>query len=392
MVRHGINVNEVIGKLAQTYLGVDMGIDEFETAKQKFIGGQNQKLREIEANKIEDYKKLLDYRRAKNSLELGGSFRKDLADSKSPEEKAEWRKKYKTKIDKIVSEVQAEYGTNVSRENVEEILSREAEDVANLVVETRSGISDIARECDLTLNSCIFVAPQSLNDGKLETSKSVMDTAGNVGDFVFAQSGRLVDNPYLLRKSGKGVCSFGNYCIPGDAGLIKVEDGKAVLADPAYVYFMKPDKFEPVVTVDYLQNGEPAIRFDGEWTSESDIDKDEFEVKKYTDITEMLEYLQLFAVSDVDTYMQIANLSEDERTDALRDFVVNGKLQYINGECGVNVKPEISLGGKLSLSRETVRSFASKPEVQLEKENAAFLIDEFTKDKGREENFNVRSQ
>lgn len=379
----GINQDETITNLAQTSLNMDMHLDEFNARKREILSKQNVLLRDVDPVQMQAYHKLIEYKATKNYILLNGSFRKDLGVKKDSSETANQRKKYEEKIEEILQEVRELFGTDIIEENIEGVLNRESQDVEMILQETRQQLKQAANETNLILNSCIYIAPRNLQDGKLQPSKDVLNIAGELGAWIFASSSRIVDNPYLLRKAGKGVIGSGNLCIPGDIDLVSEKNGRAILSTPAYIYLMKPDEFEPVVTADFLDTGDPVIRFEDEWTADKDIEKENFRVKKVIDITEMLDYLQLFSPVDRETYMMIANASDTERAQIIKELILQGKLNYINEECGINEDSRFSSRPKMSISKETTEILAKQLDVQLEKQESDEAINSLTNDKIR---------
>lgn len=335
-----INVHPMFSKIIPS-LKIDMNLDEFEIRKSQIIEHQNEKLQELNPSQILAYKLLVNYRKVQNSLALNGSFKKELAKNKTPEEIEENRRVCLEKIKGILEEAKKLFGENVTEENLESILESNSQEVFRIIQECMIELKQASEEVNLILNSCIYVSPDKLEDGMLKTSKNVLNVAGEVGDWVFAQSGTLVDNPYLLRKSGKGVFAGGNMCMPGDTNLVTVKNKRAYLTEPVYVYLMKTQKFNPVVSVDYMPDGKPGIYFDGEWTSDNDIPLEEAKVESFLDITEMLEYIQLFTAVDSKTFMAITNIQKENAIDGITSLIVDGALHYINGECGIGANEQL---------------------------------------------------
>lgn len=334
-------INREVGINDRPTLKIDMHLDEFEPQMQKIVMSQNQKLQGIDPSKIKAYKLLVEYRKIRNSLELNGTFRKDLAVQKTQDEIDANRSACEEQFARILEEARALFGADITLDNIESILLLQAQEVIVLIQECKAELKDTAKDADLTINSCIYVSPSQLIDGKLQTSKQVLNLVGEIGDWVFAQSCSLVDNPYLLRKSGQGVFCVGNICMPGTPNLVLERNGRAILSEPVYVYLMKTEQFEPVVTVKYAEDGKPVIYFEGEWTSEQDIDSKDMQVKRFSDVTEMLEHMQIFSAEDKETFLEIVNLMEGNALGGVAKLIQSGRLHYINGECGINVSPKL---------------------------------------------------
>lgn len=322
-------------------LNIDMHLDEFKSYMGDIVeeyNGRLEKLQYENSNSVIAYNMLINYRKIKNNMELNGSFRADLGKQKSQEEIEENKKECLVKLDKIISSAKKVFGNQISEKNIEEHLLEISKDVFELINDCKKDIKAGAEKTDLTISSCIYKSPEELTDGKLQKSKKVLNVEGELGDFIFAQADNLVTNSYLLRKSGKGgVYQKGELCIPGNPNLLKAENGRLLLNDPAYAYLMKTDDFEPVVSVGNLYDGKAVIKFDGEWTSDKDgIDRKDMYVKEVRDVTEMLDYLQIFLVPDGKIIEEIDKCSTmEEKIDRLIN--TNG-VQYMNQKCGVNTK------------------------------------------------------
>ena len=356
----GINV---LPEFEDNSLNIDMNLENFEERKNQLIERQNEKLQALDPRKIKAYILLNQYRKNKNSIELNGSFRKDLSDNKTEEEIKEARKPYEDRLVAIEQEARELLGENFSDDSILDRLEQEANEVEQIIQETQAELERIAEEVGLKLNTCIYTSPEQLADGKLQTSKDVLNIRGELGNWVFASSSTVVDNGYLLRRPGMGVMQIDNVAIPGDPKLISSKDGRAVLSTPAYVYLMDAKNFEPVVGVDYNSTDEPVIRFEGEWTSDKDVEK--FETVKVSDVTEMLDYLQLFSPVDRETYMQLADVPHDQLSETIKKLIDEGKIHYINGECSKNIDSRFLRRPVVETMREVATAFAKDPKAQV---------------------------
>lgn len=340
-----INILHQIEEVRPT-LDINMNLEEFETKRDEVLAKYNEMLMAIEPVQIKMYKLLVSLEKAKNSFALNGSFRKDLGAEKTSEEKEMLSVEYQTKVDEILREAQSLMGENINLDNLEQLLSDNSRNVFGVLNECSNELKQVAQEVGLTIHSSIYISPKELIDGKLQLSKDVLNVNGELGNWVFAQSGKLVDNPYLLRKSGKGVFCNGEFCIPGTSELVKARNGRAVLAEPVYTYLMKTDKFEPVISVEYMPNGEPGIYFDGEWTSDQEVNLSEMTVKKFNDVTEMLYSMGIFSVRDSETFQKVIRLLGEKKLDEIASLIQDKKLHYINAECGINANSELALKGR----------------------------------------------
>lgn len=365
-------------ELERSTMEVEMHLDDFKQRMGQVIARYNDILSMQDDSQIRAYNMLTDLKKTKNTMELGGSFKRSLKATMTEEEK----EKYTSKINEIIEKTQSEYPEDgITQDNIEEFLKEKSKNVAELIKECKKEIKQVSTETNHIVSSAIYCSPEELTGGKLNRSKDVLNIEGDIGDYTFAQSGTLIDNPYILRKSGKGVCQDRDICIPGEEDLVHSENGRAILSEPVYVYLMKTTQFEPVVSIEDRE-GLPQINFSGEWISDKDIDRVDMKVKKYTDVTEMLKYIQIFSVSDRETFENLADSSYEEKMGMISELIKQGRIHYINGECGINSRQEYLQdieGERNVITKEGVIISAKKEEVAMEKENASEIIQQLEK-------------
>ena len=318
----------------------EMHLEEFRKVVEKIgnkynaILSQRQKQNPLE---IKAYMMLTELTKTKSAIELGGNFKKSLGSIMTEQDKAN----YITKINTIIKDAQSEFPEDeITQDDVEQVLQEKSAPTAELIKACSTEIKQASLDTNHSISSAIYCSPDELEDGKLKRSKDVINIKGEIGEYTFAQTGTLVCNGYLLRKSGVGVEQGGGICIPGEANFVHAENGRAILNEPVYVYLMKTNQFEPVVSI-ADKEGIPQIDFSGEWTSDRDVERMDMRVKQYTDVTEMLEYMQIFSLKDRETYRLFFIIFVEEWKKQILDLLKQGKIHYINGECGKNTIKEI---------------------------------------------------
>ena len=65
------------------------------------------------------------------------------------------------------------------------------------------------------------------------------------------------------------------------------------------------------------------------------------QVKRFSDVTEMLEYMQIFSAENKETFLEIVNLMEGNALEGIAKLIQSGRLHYINGECSINVSSKL---------------------------------------------------
>ena len=328
-------------------LNVEMHFDEFKQSVDEIIRKYD-KLLSNNPSDARAYATLAELRKTRNEIALGGSFKKGLNATMSDQD----REYYDLKLNGIINKAKADF-PDIERtpENIEFQLEEKSKSIVELIKACKSEIKGASIDAEHIISTAIYRSPEELNGGKLIPSKDVLNLVGEIGNYTFAQSGMLVDNAYLLRKSGKGVCRDKDICIPGDPNLVYSEDGHAMLKDPLYVYLMSTEKFEPVISIS-LKGDTPAIDFAGEWATESEIDLADLSIIECKDVTEMLDYLQIFSIPDKSIYQQLAQLPYDEKIKQIRTLLEKGQIHYINDECNRNRKFDFPNNKQVPLSKK----------------------------------------
>ena len=184
-------------------------------------------------------------------------------------------------------------------ETVEQ-LAKPAIDLNN---QYKNAIKNYYISSGLELNA-VRVLPPDKMDGRIPLSKGLLSAfEEEQGDWVFASSTPKERNPYLARCQGSGMLGMGNdlYYYPNSS--IHFNDGRLFIEPKGYIYYMRPDDFTPVTTVRRNSSGTPFFVFIEEWTCPHDIslETDVTRVEEYSDVTFLLENLQLFIGSNKET-------------------------------------------------------------------------------------------
>ena len=307
-------------------------------------------------------------------------------------------------IEQIVSEKITEYNKKLAK-----IKSKNPQnkDIDKLLKRLKIEIKQLYIIHDRQLRHITTVAPEDLEDGKIKVSHNRANNyETEFGDWVFASSEPINgQNAYMARQRGMILITDNVYIYGGDIIDVREdEEGRkhAILKRPNYSYEISPENFTPVVEIRKKRNGEPYFEFSKEWTSEEEIDiSDQNQVSRVVEITDVTDLLHTYQVlCDVKRYKEdeklIGNIIRGCKTiqegqELLEEYLRNGDLRYINGECGINEDERFLFKHQMGITNETVREFARYADVQFEKENSSQAIESLTKDNSREENTNARS-
>ena len=238
---------------------------------------------------------------------------------------------------------------NHGRGNNDIELNPEAKEIFELMKEYEQSIKRIFVDNNIELTHITYVAPEKLDGGVLRKST---DRANNYEtervDGVFASSipidGR---NPYIAsNKSGMIRLGQSAYIYGNDSIEVEIDSqGKkhAVLKEPNYIYYISPEKFNPVcnLTTD-PQSHIPKFEFSEEWISDSEVEVSDrrqvSSVEKVTDVTSLLEYYTVLC----DTQSQGIGIrarkakSIVETIDYIEEKIKDGSVRNINDETGIN--------------------------------------------------------
>ena len=234
----------------------------------------------------------------------------------------------------------------LSTEEPSEEERRKGEPAFLLMEEYKNAIKAFFKQNNLLLTSVRSSSPEEYPSGIIPLSRGLRTQFDEeVGDFFFASSTNIKRNAYPLRLNAKGMFQVadGIYLFP--YANFKPENGRLILPKTSYVYYMKSDEFNPVVTIRHDKNEEPCFYFGDEWTIPRDIEiaKDVVDKKEYRDASTLLSNIQVISSSDEETISQIRRIYRERRPIkesfiVLANAVINGKAQYWNDILRTNSK------------------------------------------------------
>ena len=253
-------------------------------------------------------------------------------------------------IDNALDFLQRRY-QNQGRDINDIELTSEASKIFDLMTEYKQDIKKIFVDNNVDITHISSVPPEELEGGVLRMS---LDRANNYEtervNGVFASS-EPVDgnNPYIARNSsgliklGKSTYIYGNDNIEVTGDL----EGKkhAMLRKPNYIYYLNPEKFNPVCNLTINQrNHEPIFEFSEEWISDSDIDiSDKNQVKNVEQVTDVTSLLNHYTIL-CDTQSQGIGIkarqskTKDDALEYVEMKIKDGSVRNINQETGINYK------------------------------------------------------
>ena len=219
------------------------------------------------------------------------------------------------------------------------------------MTEYGQSIKRVIVDNNIDITHITSIAPEQLEGGVLRKS---IDKANNYEtervDGVFASSTPVDgNNPYIARNSsgmiilGKSTYIYGNDNIE----VNQDEKGKkyAMLRQPNYIYYINPDRFNPVcsLTIDPISH-EPIFEFSEEWISYSEVDISDHSqvrsIEQVTDVTSLLEHYTILC----DTQSQGIGMQARQaktKSDALKLLegkIEDGSVRNINKETGINYR------------------------------------------------------
>ncbi len=239
---------------------------------------------------------------------------------------------------------------NHGKNNDDIKLNTEAKKVFELMKEYEQSIKKFFVDNNIDITHITSIAPDKLENGVLRKS---IDRANNYEtervDGVFASS-IPVDghNPYIARSSSSGMIMLGkSICIYENDNIKVTQDleGKnhAILKHPNYIYYINPNKFNPVcnLTMD-LESNKPIFEFSEEWISDSEIDiSDSNQVRSIEQVRDVTNLLENYTIL-CDTQSQGIGMKARQlktKADALEFIemkIKDGSVRNINEEVGIN--------------------------------------------------------
>ena len=298
-----------------------------EKITQKF----NQKLLELDKSStaVSAYIGLLQYR--KDYLHTIRTFHKGSIEEKMLQDS------YLKRIQNHFPESQ--FG---SIEEAIKTLEELAKPAIELNEQYQNSIKSYYLDSGLELNAVRVLSPKQIGSIIPRSKGLLSQFEEEQGNWVFASSTPKEENAYLARCQGKGMLGMGNnmYYYPNSS--LHFEDGRLLIEPKGYIYYMDPDDFTPVTTVKRTRDGSPQFIFGDEWTCPRDIsiETDVKRVEEYSDVTFLLEHLQLFSGSDEGITRELFSCGGPRRMDALKRAIASGKVQYLNGILNINTIDE----------------------------------------------------
>ena len=300
-----------------------MNKQELEIINSEF----NKRLQEIDnsSNAVSAYIGLLDYRR--HYLHTIRTFKKGSIEEEMLQ---------RTFLEKARSNFPEAHFSDI--EEVISKLKELAKPVIDLNLQYQSAIKTSLINSGQNLTAVRVQSPESL-DGKISCSRNLLSQfEEEQGNWVFASSTPTEENAYLARCQGNGMLGMGNnmYYYPDSA--LEIRDGKLLINPKGYIYYIKPTDFTPVTTVRRSKDRKPTFIFDNEWTCPHDIslEHDITRIEEFTDVSFLLEHLQLFTGTDIDLREELYASGGPRRMEILKNGIASGKIQYLNGLLNIN--------------------------------------------------------
>lgn len=229
----------------------------------------------------------------------------------------------------------------------EEKMSPGVEEIFKLMDNFKKEIRTSLIENDVTLTHISSVSPEKMEDRKIKKS---INRENNYEtdrvDAVFASSEPADGtNPYIARTDDGMIYIGANIYVYGGDNIDVTTDengrSKAVLKKPNYAYFINPESFEPVVTLNRDKNNNPYFEYSKEWISPQEMsltnNRQIYGYMTITDISDLLKNYQVLTdVGKQGIGMKIKSLGRDEKAKFTVDQIAQGNLRYINGETKIN--------------------------------------------------------
>lgn len=228
-------------------------------------------------------------------------------------------------------------------------LDTETQKIFELMKEYEQSVKRIFVDNNIYITHITSIAPDKLEGAVLKKS---IDRANNyeteIVDGVFASSIPIDgNNPYIARNSSGMIMLGGSAYIYGNDNIEVTQDleGKkhAMLRQPNYIYYINPNRFNPVctLTTDSISH-EPIFEFSEEWISDSEVDISDYSqvrnIKQVRDVTNLLEHYTILC----DTYSQeigiriMQSKTEDDALKFIKMKIEDGSIRNINQETGIN--------------------------------------------------------
>lgn len=285
----------------------------------------NNRLKEFDKNEIWTYMRLMQYR-------MGLYRAEKIGDSRTVQE-------YKEKAFEMVKQTNMLIPSNINNiDEIEQIALLMSKSVFSLIKEYQNAIKQYYQDNRLDLYSV-----RGHKHDTITRSKNIVNQyEAERGDWVFATSTPKSENAYRIRSAGCGMHGLGSGEYIFFSNTLHLQDGKLMLNAPAYFYTLKVDKFMPVVRINNTEENQNNFMFvfGKEWTSDQDIQGDDIiDVEEYTDVTDLLNNLQIFSTTDRHTIRSLdeAGWKQDMKRHIIKDGIKAGTVSYWNLALNRNV-------------------------------------------------------
>ena len=240
---------------------------------------------------------------------------------------------------------------NHGKNNEDIELYPEAKKIFELMTEYGQSIKRIFVDNNIDITHITSIAPEKLEGGILRKS---IDRANNYEtervDGFFASS-TPVDgsNPYIARNSSGMILLGKSTYIYGSDNIEVTQDSegkkRAMLRKPNYIYYINPNRFNPVCNLNIdSRSNEPIFVFSEEWISDSELDISDHSqvrsIEQVQDVTSLLEHYTILCDTQNQGIGMKARQSKTE-AEALKYIAMkikDGNVRNINQETGINDK------------------------------------------------------
>ena len=240
---------------------------------------------------------------------------------------------------------------NHGKNNEDIELYPEAKKIFELMTEYGQSIKRIFVDNNIDITHITSIAPEKLEGGILRKS---IDRANNYEtervDGFFASS-TPVDgsNPYIARNSSGMILLGKSTYIYGSDNIEVTQDSegkkRAMLRKPNYIYYINPNRFNPVCNLNIdSRSNEPIFVFSEEWISDSELDISDHSqvrsIEQVQDVTSLLEHYTILCDIQNQGIGMKARQSKTE-AEALKYIAMkikDGNVRNINQETGINDK------------------------------------------------------
>lgn len=240
---------------------------------------------------------------------------------------------------------------NHGKNNEDIELYPEAKKIFELMTEYGQSIKRIFVDNNIDITHITSIAPEKLEGGILRKS---IDRANNYEtervDGFFASS-TPVDgsNPYIARNSSGMILLGKSTYIYGSDNIEVTQDSegkkRAMLRKPNYIYYINPNRFNPVCNLNIdSRSNEPIFVFSEEWILDSELDISDHSqvrsIEQVQDVTSLLEHYTILCDTQNQGIGMKARQSKTE-AEALKYIAMkikDGNVRNINQETGINDK------------------------------------------------------